>query len=103
MLLFVTPFWIVCVYDIYVIILVHPRLTFTNIWYFYFARKKNLVKIYNQLVKKVKKYGFSDKTQGDQIWFLQGAKSVLEKGQTKILGPTSVIWDQISEIWPQKG
>jgi len=21
----------------------------------------------------------------------------------KILGPASVIWDQISEIWPQKG
>jgi len=25
------------------------------------------------------------------------------KGQTKILEPTSVIWDQISEILPQKG
>jgi len=25
------------------------------------------------------------------------------KGQTKILGPTSVIWNQIYEIWPQKG
>jgi len=34
---------------------------------------------------------------------LQGAKSILEKGQTKILGTASVIWDQISEIWPQKG
>jgi len=27
---------------------------------------------------------------------------ILEKGQTKILGPTSVIWDQSSEIWPHK-
>jgi len=40
---------------------------------------------------------------------LQGANSILEKGQkepksqTKILGPASVIWDQISDIWPQKG
>ena len=25
------------------------------------------------------------------------------KGQTNFLGPASVIWDQISEIWPQKG
>jgi len=27
---------------------------------------------------------------------------LLEKDQTKILGPESVILDQISEIWPQK-
>ena len=25
------------------------------------------------------------------------------KGQTKMLGSASVIWDEISEIWPQKG
>jgi len=25
------------------------------------------------------------------------------KGQTKILGPASIIWDQISKSWPQKG
>jgi len=25
------------------------------------------------------------------------------KSQTKIFGPASVIWDQISEIWSQKG
>jgi len=25
------------------------------------------------------------------------------KGQTKILGPASVVWHKISEIWPQKG
>jgi len=25
------------------------------------------------------------------------------KGQTKIWGPASVIWDQISKIWPQRG
>jgi len=25
------------------------------------------------------------------------------KGQTNILGPVSVIWDQIYDIWPQKG
>jgi len=25
------------------------------------------------------------------------------KGQTKILGPASFVWDQISEFWPQKG
>jgi len=30
-------------------------------------------------------------------------QSNLEKGQTKILELISVIWDQISEIWPQKG
>jgi len=40
---------------------------------------------------------------------LQGAKSILEKGQkepkgqTKILGTASVIWNQIYKIWPQKG
>jgi len=34
---------------------------------------------------------------------LQGVKSALEKGQTKILEPAGVIWDQISEIWLQKG
>jgi len=40
--------------------------------------------------------------QGDQIVILQGAKSNMEKGQkiakdqSKILGPTSFIWDQIS-------
>jgi len=34
--------------------------------------------------------------------FLQGAKSILPKGQTKILGPASVTWDQISEMWCQK-
>ena len=67
------------------------------------------MKICNQLVKNLKKYGFSDRTQGGQIWFLQGIKSILEKGQkepkgqTKTLGPASVVWDQISEIWPQKG
>jgi len=60
------------------------------------------VKICNQLVKKVKKYGLSDKTQGGQIWFLQEAKRVLEKGQMKIVEPASIIWDQISEIWSQK-
>jgi len=26
-----------------------------------------------------------------------------KKSQTKILEPASVIWDQIAEIWPQKG
>jgi len=25
------------------------------------------------------------------------------KGQTKMLGSASVIWDQTSQIWPQKG
>jgi len=30
---------------------------------------------------------------------LARGQSFLEKGQTKILGPASVIWDQISEIW----
>jgi len=61
------------------------------------------VKICSQLVKNVKSYGFSDRAQGGQIHFLQGTKSIFEKGQTKILGPASVIWDQISEIWPKKG
>jgi len=45
------------------------------------------VKICNQLVKNVKKYGFSDRTQGGQIWFLQGTKSILEKGQKRAKGP----------------
>jgi len=27
----------------------------------------------------------------------------MEKGQKNILGPASVIWDQIFEIWPKKG
>jgi len=36
-------------------------------------------------------------------------QSILEKGQKElkgqmtILGPASASWDQISEIWPQKG
>jgi len=33
---------------------------------------------------------------------LARGQSILEKGQTKILGPASVIWDQIFEIWPQE-
>jgi len=38
----------------------------------------------------VKKHGFSDRTQGDQISILQGAKSVLEKGQTRAKGPKEI-------------
>ena len=34
---------------------------------------------------------------------LARSQSNLEKCQTKILGPASVIWDQIFEIWPQEG
>jgi len=45
------------------------------------SKYRNLVKICNELVKKVKKYGFSNWTQGGQIEFLQGAKSILEKSQ----------------------
>jgi len=45
----------------------------------------------------MKKYSFSDRTQGSLIWFLQETKSILEKDKK------SVVWDQISEIWPQKG
>jgi len=33
----------------------------------------------------------------------QNNKSNLEKGKTKLLGPASVIWEQISEIWPKAG
>jgi len=57
----------------------------------------------------MKKYGFSDRTQGGQILFLQGASPSWKRakkesnGQTKILGPASVIWGQILEIWSQKG
>jgi len=40
-----------------------------------------MVKICNQLVKKVKKYSFSDRYPGGQTWFWQGAKSILEKSQ----------------------
>jgi len=59
------------------------------------------VKICNQFVKKVKKDGFSDWTQGGQIQFLQEAKSILKraniepKGQMKNVGPGCVIWNQI--------
>jgi len=52
--------------------------------------------------------------KSEKIWFLRQdpgwlylilprIQSILEKGQTKILGPASVIWDQISEILSQKG
>jgi len=39
------------------------------------------VKICNELVKKVKKYGFSDRTQGGQIQFLQGASPFRKRVQ----------------------
>ena len=45
------------------------------------------MKICNQLVKNVKNYGFPDRTQGGQIWFLQETKSILEKGQKRAKGP----------------
>jgi len=60
------------------------------------------VKIYNELVKKVKKCGFSDNPGWSDLILARG-QSILEKGQkrakgqTKILGPASVIWDQISQ------
>ena len=52
--------------------------------------------------------------KSERIWFLRQdprwsnlllarGQSILEKGQKKILEPVSVVWDQISEIWPQKG
>jgi len=49
-----------------------------------------MVKICNQLVKKVKKCGFSDSYQGGQTrgQFYPGKEP---KGQTKLLGPASVI------------
>jgi len=51
--------------------------------------------------------------KSERIWFLRQdprwsnlllarGQSILEKGQKKILEPVSVVWDQISEIWPQK-
>jgi len=67
------------------------------------------VKTCNQLVKKVKKMWFlrQDPRWSDLI--LEKGQSILEKGQkrtkgqTKLLGPASVIWDQMHEIWPQIG
>jgi len=39
------------------------------------------VQIWNELIKKMKKYGFSDRTQGSQIWFLQGASLFCKRGK----------------------
>jgi len=55
--------------------------------------------------------------ESEKIWFLRQdpgwsdlilARGQIDpgkwfKGQTKILGPASVIWDKISQMWPQKG
>ena len=61
------------------------------------------MKTCNELVKKVKKIWFLRQEPGWSDLILARGQPILEKGQTKILGPISVIWDQISEIWPQKG
>jgi len=63
------------------------------------------VKICNQLVKKGKNYGFQTGPSVVRSNFCKGPNLSWKraKGQTKILGPASVIWDHISEIWPQKG
>ena len=50
------------------------------------------MKICIHLVKKVKKYGFSDRTQSVQTYFLQGGKSILEKGQEGAKGPNENFW-----------
>jgi len=54
-----------------------------------------------KICNEVKKYGFSEWSD----WWPPLARGwpILEKGQKKILMPASVIWDQISEICPQKG
>jgi len=41
-------------------------------------------------LSKNEKHGFSDRTQGGQISILQGAKSVLEKGQKRAKGPKEI-------------
>jgi len=63
------------------------------------------VKICNQFVKNVKNYGFQTGPSVVRSNFCKGPNLSWKraKGQTKILGPASVIWDHISEIWPQKG
>jgi len=75
------------------------------------SKYRNVVKICNELVKKVKNMVSQTgsrvvrsnfcKCKGPNLSWKRAKKE--PKGQTKILGPGSVIWDQISEIWPQKG
>jgi len=38
----------------------------------------------------------------DQIYPGKGQKRA-KRAKPKILGPASVVWDQMSEIWPQRG
>jgi len=52
-----------------------------------------VMKICNELVKKVKKYVFSDTTQGGQIWFLQGAGLSWKKAK-KSQSAKRKFWDQ---------
>jgi len=55
------------------------------------------VKICNQLVKNWKKYSFSDRTQGGQIWFLQGSKSILKKCKKKAKRAKPKFWGNTSK------
>jgi len=55
-----------------------------------------LVKVCNELVKKVKKIWLLRQDPGWSDLIFARNQLVLVKGQTKILGPASVIWDQIS-------
>jgi len=43
----------------------------------------------------------SDFCKGPNLSWKRAKNS--QKAQTKILGPASVVWDQITEIWHQKG
>jgi len=43
----------------------------------------------------------SDFCKGSNLSWKRAKKE--PKDQTKILVPGSVVWDQISEIWPQRG
>jgi len=72
------------------------------------SKYRNLVKICNELVKKWKIWFLRQDPAWSELILARGQPTLEKgqkraKGQTKILGPPSLIWDQISEIWPQKG
>jgi len=52
--------------------------------------------------QKMKKYSFSDRTQGGQILILQRAKSVLEKGQRSFRGQQVLFGTKFLKFGPKR-
>jgi len=61
------------------------------------------VKICNELVKKVKKYGFSDRNQGGQILFLQGGSLSWKRAKRKFWGQQVLFGTKFLKFGPTGG